>query len=517
MTRILFLLAFALLAAPASICATKPVDLQRVALMRGQGMVMMRLILNRDIANGYPKFAQLTVLDAKTGKAHRMRDLYGHGRNGLYVASLPPGEYVADEVKAGDVSFWTAGMPSWTAGFFPTGAWRFIVEKGRMTNLGTILMVMPYTPFNSQRFRMVHVPDETLPQRSAHWFRPDDYPALLGSALSWKQVESHAGLDWMPIPSRRMSMALAGGTPARGGGLLFGEHYGQVAWRHPNGRWSWEDTGTIESILYVVDAADGVRYATAEGSMLLRRNGLRDWQRIPVPIADARPCLAYADADGSLLIAWEHSQKTEVMRYRPGAETPWSKEREFSTFAIFQGREQGLCKAMVTSRSLVFTNTSWGWSTSDRATDADIYDIATRTWKRQKFAMGGALGAFPNGDLHLMTGGIKKQTFNVSSDLGATWEPRGISDDLNSPAFADSQNGIAVGGTYNTTHTNILKRTTDGGHTWEKGVRVRGHVSFYRMMPDQELLFATSEGLFCSSRDYGRTAVLERDSTAENW
>ena len=166
-------------------------------------------------------------------------------------------------------------------------------------------------------FRWVHAHDENLPQRNSHFFHPDDFPAVLSKCLGWSSIASNAAPSNLES-FRHVTLALSGATPTPAGGILFGEHFGQVAWRHADGKWSWEATGTIESILFAADAPDGTRYAAAEGSVLLRRIRPGEWQRIPVSLEDATPKMVYAYPDGSLLTIWDSSSGIHRPSISPG-------------------------------------------------------------------------------------------------------------------------------------------------------------------------------------------------------
>jgi len=489
-------------------------------MARGQGMVMMRLITNHKMSATSPKWDKLDVHDLKTGKAYKLNDLYGGGHHGIFVASLPPGEYQADRVRVGD-PVWQSLAEYGEVDFAPAGEWRFRVDAGRMTNLGSMLFLQlfaapePKPVYGAQetklRYRWVHIPDENLPQRSAVLFHPDDYPSVLSKALGWTNIAASATLKSLPPEFRRVTLSLSGATPTVAGGTLFGEHFGQVAWRHADGKWTWEDTGTIESILFAADTPDGTRYAAAEDSILLQRLGPGDWRRIPVPLDDATPRMLYALGDGSLLTIWEQFEKSTALRYRPGADPAWTKEWELPS----PGKVTpsfGCCNAVLSPRGIVYSTELYGFSLI--IGKLAVWDSGADKWALSdpKFK-GGPIGMFPDGALYSMTGGQSSQTFKVSSDRAVTWESRSVGTNLlRQPQFRTADEGYTIEVSPDISWT--LAQTRDGGRSWHAVSTLPKSTHWFLVLPGQEVLIATEAGRLYSTPDNGKSWRLERDANA---
>jgi hypothetical protein len=313
-------------------------------------------------------------------------------------------------------------------------------------------------------------------------------------------------------------MYLAGLAPANGGGRLFGEFFGQVAWRHPDGSWTWEDTGTLETILAALDAPDGTRWAVAEGSMLLKREADASWNRVAVPLEDARPCLIYAEADGSLLTAWTQLNAISVLRYEPKS-NQWTTEHVFdaprailSTPGTF-----GRCRASITSDRLMLIETTTPYGTPKYR--IEVLDFATRRWSTAKVGLNSPLVVTPDGTFVVLGGLVINPKYRFSKDLGKTWEDRANPQALGMPMFKSPTEAFlmrreaAIG---NGQALTSYWRTDDGSRTWQQIATFKTPFDVV-MLFDETSLFVTSYGLLYSSPDNGRTLRLERDSSATTW
>jgi len=489
-------------------------------LAPGQGMVMMRLITNREMSQASPKWDKFYIHDLKTGKAYTLHDLYEYGHHATFVMSLPPGEYQADGLRVGD-PVWQSLGEFGEVGMTPAGAWRFKVETGRMTNLGSLLFVQMYRAEQPRdvyggrqtrlRYHWVHIPDENLPQRSAFLFHEDDYPSVLSKSLGWTTIASDASPKSLPPEFKRVTMALSGGTPTVAGGILFGEHFGQIAWRHVDGKWTWEDTGTVESILFAADSPDGTRYAAAEGSILLQRLGTGEWRRIPLELEDATPRMLYAFGDGSLLTVWEQFRKSTALRYRPGKDPAWTREWEMPAPSGKLRRSLGYCNAMLSPRGIVYSTEMFGFGL--KTYKLAVWDFLADKWALSDPDFKGSIAMMPDGALYSMTGGASNQTFKVSGDSGNTWESRAAGTNLlKQPQFRTSDEGYTIAVNPNVAW--ILYRTQDGGRSWRTLSNLPKSTNWFMVLAGEEILIATETGQLYASPDNGKHWRLERDANA---
>ncbi len=483
-----------------------------VRLAPGQGMVMMRIILNRPLSAQTTKWSMFDVIDVASGQKYTLEDLYDEGHLATYVMSLPPGEYRADRMRVG--SRWADLADHGYATFPPEGAWRFKVEAGRMTNLGTALFFTPYGPDSHEhgelKYDVLHVVDDTLPQRDAFLFHPDDYPALLSKALGWTSLPRDMTAAQLPAALKRFSQALSQPALARDGGMLFGENFGQIAWRHPGGSWSWDDTGTIETILSASEAPDGTRWAAAEGSILLHRDSPGNWRRVPVDLEDARPCLLHTLDDGSLITVWEQFMKITALRFRPGATPEWTREWEMAEPWGKVKKYMGLCKALQSPGGAVAERTftllfeskikQFAWLRSPN-----------EPWVQQADGPFG-LGIMPDGELSSFSGHVN-QVFQLSADGGKTWVPHGKgSKGLSFAQFRTMEDGFSTW-TYGDERAGFwrLFHTRDGGKNWAEDGRIPPLTDWFLVLSGHELLARTTEGWLYTSADDGKTWRRDRN------
>lgn len=490
-------------------------------LAPGQGMVMLRLIANRRLSRFSVKWDKFAVHNLKSGKKYELKDLYGLGHHATFVVSLPVGDYQADEVRVGDPVWQSLGEYG-SAGFAP-GAWRFKVEPGRMTNLGSIFYLEafaieeppPSTPraqYKTLSFRLVHMPDDTLPQRSSHLFHPDDHPAVLSKSLGWTSIAPGSSSATL-AQFKRMTLSLSGATRATAGGILFGEHFGQIAWRHPDGKWSWEDTGTIESILFAADSPNGTRYAVAEGSVLLQRARPGEWTRIPVALEDATPRMLYAFADGSLLTVWEQFQKFTALRYRPGADPSWTTEWEMPAPRGKVAKMLGYCRSELSPAGVVASSEIFGAFGGIHTKKVALLDFTTGKWTHSETDVHGSAAILPDGTIYSLTGGNDNQTFKVSRNAGLQWEDRSTGTfAMIQPRFRTADDGLTFA--ISKWAPGTLTRTLDGGRTWQAVGELPMGTNWLYVLPGQELLMATELGRLYSSQNNGKNWRVERDANA---
>jgi len=238
----------------------------------------------------------------------------------MFVESLAPGDYTLVSLGA----FASGGFGDLVGSAdFPRG-FRFTVQAGRLTDLGTLYYVAPYGLSPEVPFRFAQAGDRDLARNSSFMLEPAQAEPLLASpSLGWTRIPADTAPGNLKGDTRHLSMNLAGRARAPDGSLLFGELFGQVARRSRDGEWTWEDTGLAESIQAVVETTDGKLYASAEHSTLVRRDSPGHWQRIPVPVAGALPCFLATEPDGSLFTAWEDVNAITVLSYQPKDASPW--------------------------------------------------------------------------------------------------------------------------------------------------------------------------------------------------
>lgn len=473
----------------------------------GQGTVMLRVISNRNIAtarwwNGFAVQRKGALSSTGIG---RLRGF--DGGDSYFIQSLPPGEYTA--LQLGTSGYEYGMLKDFWVTFDPSGAWTFKVEAGRMTNLGTIIHLMPQGREVEDRYRWVHFPDPNLPQRSAYFFNPDDYPQLLSSQLGWTSIPSDVAASTLRSWERQLSLKLGGGAPAADGGRLFGEIMGQVAWRRADGSWAWEDTGTIESIAMAAETADGVRYAFGHSSQMLRKFGPNDWRRVTVPFDGAEPCYVEAQPQGGLLTVWDRDESIAVLRYQHGADPEWQTVHEFQTPEGFFDFSDG-CQAVSNGRKMVVIRTYY---TSKRR--LQFLDLATGETSDLKFNNSESFDMLPDGMIYAMHGGEAKRKLRVTRDLGKSWEQYEANYFLKA-LYRTADEGVALrsfglhGQDGKANSNRSLWGTRDGGRTWQPLTGLPSDTNNMIALPGKAILFTTSTGVLFSWSGEGDSARRER-------
>jgi len=497
---------------------------QVVGLKRGHGMLAVRIVSNRAVSNYAAKWEVLVVRNIKSGRKFRLVDRYsGRPHHTYFVESLTAGEYQAFGVESfGDPQFTGFGTKQMVTELALPPELRFRIEADRLTNLGTLVFVRPYYPVNTEVYTWIVAPDADLPRRIAYRLEPAKVAALTEAPLGWTSIHDGMRIENLTPHIKQLSMFLGGLARTADGGRLAGEHFGQVAWRSPQGSWSWEGTGTVDTIAGVVEATDGTIYAVSENATLLRREGPGRWQRIDVPFAGEITCSLEAEPDGSLLMAWESYSSIAVLRYSPKDPSPWKVLRTIEFSPALVNRHIRRCVAWHTKASLMIVLQTPPLTKGESA--LDVLDRGTGQWTHYpEFKLNGATSALQDGSLVALIGPLSAQQFQVSRDFGKSWEVRAMVSGCGMPAFRTPELGFMM-----CTENLVQEKgspppqiamwlTRDGGRKWERHADLAAGTSSLTLLEDPEMLFIHGAGKLFLSRDSGKTVTLERDSTARNW
>jgi len=503
-----------LLALAAALC--EPVVAKDVVeLKRGQGMLALRIISNRPVSNYSARWGVLVVRNLKTGKKLRLVDRYsGRPHHTYFVESLPTGDYQAFALEShGDYQVTYRGTEAMVATTeFPSDL-RFRIEAGRLTNLATLAFVRPYYPADTKLFMGIALPDADLPRRVAYLLPADKVAALIVEPLGWTTIPETMRAERLTTRIRQASMFLAGFARSSDGARWVGEHFGQVARRSRQGEWTWEDTGTVETIAGLAETPDGTLYAAAENATVLRRKDSGRWERIDVPYRGEIACLFESQPDGSLLMAWENRESIAVLRYSPGASSPWKLLRTIEFSPALVNTHIRRCVALPVASKLLLIQQSPPLTKGESA--MYVLDRATDRWSDYpSFILRGATGALPDGSLFALTGPTTDQKFEVSQDLGKTWDVRASLSGCGVPVFRTSDAGFIM---CTENQQTALWLGQDGGRKWERHADLAAGIASMVLLEDPDLLFVDGKGKLFGSRDQGKTLSLERDSTAPQW
>jgi hypothetical protein len=457
----------------------------------------------------------LVVRNIKGGRKYRLVDrYYGRPHSTYFVESLPAGEYQVFGIETfGEAQVVWNGTKQMVGKLEFPREMRFRIEADRLTNLETLTYIRPYYPADTLSYQWIVTPDADLPRRVAYLLDPDKAAALIAAPLGWTSIHDRMRIENLTTRTKEASLFLAGLSRTANGGRVVGENFGQVAWRSPQGSWSWEDTGDAGIISGVVEAADRTLYAVAENATLLRRDTGGQWQRIDMPYPGEITCSLEAEPDGSLLMAWENRSSIVVIRYLPGNPSPWKVLRTIEFSPSLVNMHIRRCVAFQTKASLMIVQETPPLTKGESS--LNVMDRATGQWSHYPaFKLEGPTAALPDGSLMSLVGPVSEQKFRVSRDYGKSWEVRASLSGCGLPAFRTSDAGFAM---CSENSGVVLWRTVDGGRSWERHADVAAGITTMVLLEEPEILFIHGAGKLFLSRDGGKTSALERDSTTPNW
>jgi len=484
----------------------------------GHGMVLLRVI--NTVPVGPLQRTYDVAMFGKSGEASQeyvYAEDFGWPNTAIFVSALPPGNYALQTLSA------EVTRGAWGAGgkaTFPGRALSFKVEPGQLTNLGTLLVVSPYTLKDEGSLTLARAPDPQLPLRLASLLPEKMRETFVQNSLGWVSASSVPELDLPALRRKRLSMALNGAVPSSTGGRWFGEHLGQVAHRSGDGNWTWEDTGVFETILHVAES-NGRLYALTENSTLLEREPAGEWRPVDVPVVSALPCGAFAESDGSLTTVWETPKSIHVMRFRPTGDPRWETERVVDIGSTSNPNRTPRCFARDSEKTRVlFVMTPKFEALGKPSMKVEAFDKATRTWHSQPTGLHAPAGLLPDGSLQAITGASRWLWFSVSQDYGKTWQKRSERLIAEESFFRNMTEGFQP----RVDHQEVYKifksslwYTGDGGYTWKPQAAFNGGITRIIPLEGQEVLVTTAEGRLFSSKDNGKTLKLERNAADQRW
>lgn len=485
---------------------------QAVNLRANEGIVLLKVASNRNVDTFFAKWQTLQIRDASSGETYTLSDRSPpHAAYSQYVGSVPPGKYTLEKF---DNQAHGAIVITVRAGLGAQYG-RFEVAAGRVTDLGSLVFLRNYYPVDSSTYRVAFT---RVAAESAH--------ALAGLDPAIAKAADQGVLGWLPESANEQRMALDKtkeapslflNDPKLGddGSLLVGEALGHIGKRAADGRWSWLDTGTINTILALQTFADGSLLAGSEQSQLLRWTpGSGQWQALPLPLQDASiRFLAAHPARGQLLVAQD--RRHIIVLATASLDRPQWKELyrvplELFTNPLMDTRMQAFLagdKLYIAALSAQFTPKA----------DFHVLDLKAGTWSHRPIDLySGAYGGLPDGSVFSMSGPNISQAFRVSHDDGQTWEKRESPNWAGQPVFRDERNGyfvrieeIAMFDAEK--NTNSVWKTGDAGRSWQKlGASPNLSARLIPLARPGQLLLVTYNGKLYRSDDDGANWVLER-------
>jgi hypothetical protein len=520
MKRLLATLILLVASATPSIGKDPPPAYPVVTMESGEGLVMMRLIGTRTIGS-FPKWEMLTLHKVKAPPQRKteLHDRFSASlQSTVFMESLPPGDYTPLSLGA----FASGGFSDLIASAdFPKG-YRFTVEAGRLTDLGTLYYVAPYELVPVGSFRLIQAGDHDFARNASFMLEPERAQSLLQSPLGWARIPADTEPGNLKPQTRHLSMNFGGRARTADGSVLFGESFGQIARRTAGGQWTWEETGVVGNIQAAVETPDGKAYAVAEHSTLVRRDSPGHWERIAVPVAGALPCFISVEPDGSLFTAWEDLNAITVLSYQPADATPWRLRIRIP----LEGWPKATnpirrCAVLVSQPKMMVLD--YAYSNSGIKFGYHVLDRVSSTWmayRREDFQ--GWVGMFPDGTVYSLAGWQPGQDFQIAADLGQKWQKLTEVSWADCPQFRDRNEGYFMRvdnapQPYLEKRKYSLWRTMDGGKSWARHVSLPPLVASFMLLDGKDMLFPTLDGRLLVSHDNGATVALERDSSLAMW
>ena len=269
------------------------------------------------------------------------------------------------------------------------------------------------------------------------------------------------------------AMLFAVATPERSVG-------GPVSPKRSVGAWTPQTTGTTARLRGVSAVSDTVAWASGTGGTVLRTvDGGRTWRTLSVPGAAS---LDFRDIDAiseriAYVLSIGSGDASRIYKTSDGGST-WDLQfssgdpREFFDAMAFWDADRGVAFSDSIDGQFVILVTRDGGRTWSRV-PKEALPAALRN--EGAFAASGTnVAVFGHDLVWIGTGAASRSRVLRSVDGGRTWAvadtplASGPSSGIFSIAFADSRNGIVVGGDYKKDlesghHAAI---TSDGGHTW---------------------------------------------------
>ncbi|MBS1197687.1 MAG: hypothetical protein H6R18_1472 [Proteobacteria bacterium] len=526
-----FILVFAI--ALAAGCAVTPeqraaIEPQAIKFAPKEGVLIVKASSNRNIGTFFEKWQELTVFNQSTGEKHsiinRSPPYAGYS---LYVGALPAGTYFLS--RFGSSAHGYISINSW-ADLGPKHG-RFLIEEGKVTDLGTILYLRPYYPTNTRLYRLAF---SRVPFESQNVIASLD-PAVAVSARK-------GALDWLVpigeetrprlVKSQVFSMFLndphpaetscidrgkcaAGQRPATTQEILFGEALGMIARRDSEGRWSWLDTGTLNTILSLHVARDGTLYAGTDQSLILAKSaGADTWTPLPFPLHDASVRFIGEHPDlGGIVVAQD--RRNIVVLSCPDLKKPvWTEMRRIPVEMFANPAMDTKADAFMAGDSLVVVTRSVQFTLN---VAFHVYDIKRKLWHEnpiERYSL--AYSPMPDGSIYSMSGANISQNLFVTRDWGKTWEKRDSPNWMGQPVFRDTNKGYgirieSIPAFDPSKLTNSFWKTADGGRTWTNAGPLPNQSARLIQLPaDGNFLLMTYAGQLYLTRDDGVTWKEER-------
>jgi hypothetical protein len=518
-----FLLSFVAAALILAGCAVTPEQRAKnapgaVQLAADQGLIALKITSNRPaVSTFFGKWNALSLRNVDTKESFTLTDRAdssaGHS---LFVQALPAGRYALEGV--GNAAYGAATITSRAdaSGAFPM----FRVAAGQLTDLGTLAYMRRHFPVNTPVYYWGQVESPLDRQAILRQLEPSLATRLAERpVLAWEPTKELEERRATYAQFQQATLRVLAPTPLRDGSMMFGESFGQIAVRAPNGEWRWMQTPTALPIRALQADEDGTLYAGSdEGILLKRAAGAGEWQSIPIPLKDGS-ILHIGSTPGArdLLVIVQGRDRFVGLSTSRSAPGQWTEQ--FSRpRALFLNTTTDAQGKVFTAGEKIFLATG----SVEAQREIVRYDTSERAWKPVALSSKGSTATwvpFSDGRIGAFAGiPLTGMYFNVSADYGTSWQRLG---DLNwangSLMFVSDATGFVV----RTDSIPVsdpeklevsLWRTDDGGRSWNKVAPLPAlHGTLVALRGAEQLGYASANGKFLVSADGGKSWRAERE------
>ena len=251
----------------------------------------------------------------------------------VFIGSMPAGTYIISSLYSyydgGDYTSWLTMPVDYLAGFFK-------VEKGRLTNLGSVvfqpLLNVQEKSFWSQKSTQKAYVTRLDAQQKLDEFLLSNYPNLaenldLSKVISWESDE----LDSFRSDLGNLSRQNAYGKTAipltiHGKGAIASK-FGQIKWQDHQGQWHQLDLATNNQIAAVLETENMLMAAGERGEIFISNSWLGDWSQVSRVSAN-EAIIWFGKGESSFYAMTQSINEFNVYQFT-SFESDWVKLRSF--------------------------------------------------------------------------------------------------------------------------------------------------------------------------------------------
>ena len=319
-----------LMLALASCAAPSPKVGKDTRITNNNGMVALTVqnkVIADDLLSEYLFEWKRAFIKKSGGKGQVQTELLarkeGMGDSIVFFAQVPPGTYSLQQLSS------LQGYGRYYMLNFPAEDFRFNVKANRITNLGTLVTaIMPKGGFSSDANILRGVLPADVEMRD---YLRGAFPAMLAQQgdepfQTWVDPAVVAKTAEFAGRIRHFAVGVNSPVRAKDGTYYVGAPMGMVWRRAPNGAWESFDTGYVREITALGALADGSLLAAAEGSILLHSTDRgATWKNVGV-LPSFGNVLAVGEFAKGRLYALVREQKAVQLLVADQPEGPWRAE-----------------------------------------------------------------------------------------------------------------------------------------------------------------------------------------------